>query len=66
MRNFLNTLNMANCLYVAPPLSNSVQPYKAYIGKGNNGLLVRIVLKNRWWWSLVDSSDQESANFVWT
>ena len=40
--------------------------YKAVIGKGNNGVLVRGVLKNRWWWTLADASeDQEDIHMLW-
>lgn len=40
--------------------------YKAFIGKGNNGVLVRGVLKNRWWWTLADpEEDWEGVNLLW-
>jgi hypothetical protein len=40
--------------------------YKAYIGKGNNGVLVRGVLKNRWWWTLADAEDSwEDVQMLW-
>lgn len=35
-----------------------------FIGGGNNPMLVKSVIKQRWWWSLVDSID--TANFIWT
>lgn len=38
--------------------------YKYYLGKGNNSLLVKSLLKRRFWWTEVD--DPKSANFVWT
>lgn len=40
--------------------------YKAYIGKGNNGVLVRAALKNRWWWTQADQADPwEDLNLCW-
>ncbi len=37
---------------------------KYYIGNGNNPMLVRTVLKQRWWWAAAESV--ESANLLWT
>jgi len=34
------------------------------VGKGNNALLIRAMIKNRWWWTIVDEID--SANFIWS
>lgn len=31
-----------------------VGTYKAYIGKGNNSILIKNSLKNRFWWNIVD------------
>ena len=38
--------------------------YKYYLGKGNNSLLVKSLMKRRFWWVEVD--DPKGANFVWT
>ena len=40
--------------------------YRFYVGRGNNFLLVRSVIKQRWWWSLYDQEDFEEVNFMWT
>eukprot|EP00826_Nyctotherus_ovalis_P064818 TRINITY_DN9515_c0_g2_i1.p1 TRINITY_DN9515_c0_g2~~TRINITY_DN9515_c0_g2_i1.p1 ORF type:complete len:451 (+),score=60.73 TRINITY_DN9515_c0_g2_i1:95-1447(+) len=37
---------------------------KAYIANGNNSAIVKATLKQRWWWTITDSSD--NANLVWT
>lgn len=29
--------------------------YRAYVGKGNNSILVKNSLKNRFWWIITDS-----------
>lgn len=44
----------------APPLTS----YKAYIARGNNSILVKNSLKNRFWWILVDVESE--ANLHWT
>ena len=38
--------------------------YKYYIGKGNNSMLIKSLMKRRFWWTAVD--DPKEANFVWT
>ena len=40
--------------------------YKAYICKGNNGLLVKSILKNRPWWTFKTSNEIDGCNLVWT
>lgn len=40
--------------------------YKAYICKGNNGVLVKGLLKSRPWWSVVSLAEVASANLTWT
>lgn len=41
-------------------------PYKYYIGKGNNSILVRAALKTRFWWSMGDYEEWIDYNFMWT
>jgi hypothetical protein len=38
--------------------------YKYYIGPGNNSLLIKSLMKRRFWW--VQEDDPKKANFVWT
>jgi hypothetical protein len=40
--------------------------YKFYVGKGNNSVLVRSLLKQRFWWQLHDKEEIEKCNFMWT
>jgi len=40
--------------------------YKFYVGKGNNSVMVRTLLKARFWWQLHDKEDIEKVNFMWT
>jgi hypothetical protein len=41
-------------------------PYKYYIGRGNNSILVRAALKQRFWWSMGDFDEWDDYNFMWT
>lgn len=47
------------------PPANQVT-YKYFIGKGNNGLMVRTLLKTRWWWMPTDGFEGTEVNLVWT
>lgn len=43
--------------------------YKYFIGKGNNSMMVKGLLKNRYWWTMGDyqyEGDLKNLNFVWT
>lgn len=37
--------------------------YKYIIGRGNNSILIRMCLKQRWWWT---KGSWEDFNFIWT
>lgn len=37
-----------------------------FIGRGNNSILVRSVIKQRWWWSMNEREDFLKTNFIWT
>ena len=43
-------------------------PYKYYIGRGNNSVIVRAALKNRFWWSIgdYDNGTWYDYHFMWT
>lgn len=41
------------------------KPYKIYVGGGNNSMLIKSLMKRRFWWVLVDKIT-EDVNFVWT
>ena len=49
---FLFKINFSNKVYVSLSLSDdttNTKKYKAYIGRGNNSLLVKSLLKRRFW-----------------
>lgn len=43
--------------------------YKYFVGKGNNAIMVKGLLKNRYWWvpgEAQNESDNRFINFMWT
>ena len=62
-RDFLWKVGYAQGIFVVTPPESSPS-YKAYIGGGNNSLMVRGILRRRTWWALVEKESE--ANFVWT
>ena len=62
-------VNLAHGIYDSLHLkdANSFKPeqrYKFYLGKGNNYLLVKSLLKRRFWWNAEE--DLKKSNFAWT
>jgi len=64
-REFLNKINKSNSIETKFPTS-TFPPYKYYVGRGNNSILVRACLKTRFWWSMGDLDDWGDYNFLWT
>lgn len=62
---FLKKINRSNNYDIKFPTGHFA-PYKYYIGKGNNSILVRAALKTRFWWSMGDYDEWEKYNFLWT
>ena len=62
-REFQLAICLTNRLLVYPQADLQ---YKAYVCKGNNGLLVQSILKSRPWWSLRSQNEAEGCNLVWT
>lgn len=46
-------------------ISNRPKKYKAYIAEGNNGAMIKGLIKRRFWWSIVEERTTD-CNFVWT
>jgi hypothetical protein len=53
-------VSLLNC-YAGLPSSNA--SYKAFVGKGNNSILIKNTLKNRFWWNI--SENEADANLYW-
>lgn len=64
-REFLVKINKSNSFDQKFPTA-TFPPYKYYIGRGNNSILVRAALKTRFWWSMGDFDDWSDYNFLWT
>ena len=68
LRYLYNAINNSNC-NTEPDNSKSLAPFhqnRFYVGKGNNYILVRSVIKQRWWWSVNEKEDFFNSNLVWT
>lgn len=46
-------------------MGNRPKKLKAYVGPGNNGAMIKGLLKRRFWWSIVDERTDD-CQFVWT
>lgn len=62
-------LNLAHRIFDPINLKefNTLKPenkYRFHLGKGNNYLLVKSLLKRRFWWTVEE--DAKKANFLWT
>jgi hypothetical protein len=65
---FLFKLNYSNNIYIPFELAKpdeTVPKYRAYIGRGNNSLLVKSLIKRRFWWELVEQADS-NVDFYWS
>ena len=65
-KDFMLRINLSFNLVVKAPEGKGATHYKYYLGKGNNGTLIRALMKQRWWWSQSDSKDPDDINFIWT
>ena len=66
---FIFKINYSNQIYISLQLAedlSDMRKYKVYIGKGNNSLLIKSLLKRRFWMEIVDSIEEEGINFYWT
>lgn len=66
---FIFKVNYSNNIYVSLQLSEdtvNIKRYKVYIGKGNNSLLIKSLLKRRFWLEIVDNPDEDDINFYWS
>jgi uncharacterized protein (DUF927 family) len=64
-REFLTKINKSNNNTTVFPTA-TFTPYKYYIGRGNNSILVRAALKTRFWWSMGDFEEWSDYQFLWT
>jgi hypothetical protein len=68
----LYQVNLSNGLYSDASLASpkcqfqKKTGFKAYVCKGNNGHIIKTILKKRWWWTLTDKCDPDEWDFIWT
>ncbi|CAD8199428.1 unnamed protein product [Paramecium octaurelia] len=65
-RCFINKINFSNNQCIQSPLKMDAPAYYFYVGKGNNGNLLKNLFRQRWWWQEVDTLDLNKVNMVWT
>lgn len=66
MKYLCTVVNTSNEINIDTSACNTkVGQYKFYTCKGNNAIMVRSILKQRWWWSYGDKKD-ENLNLLWT
>jgi hypothetical protein len=57
---FIFKVNFSNQIYTNIKLNHEDgihQKYRVFIGRGNNSLLVKSIIKRRFWWEVVSNSD---------
>ena len=63
-KDFLWKINFSNGLYVK--IKEEIDfPYKLYVGPGNNCLLIKGIMRRRFWWQIVDKPTDDT-NFLWS
>ena len=68
-RDYLQVINFSNNLFVNIPPEKNAYSYRCHVGKGNNQMLIKSLLKIRWWWNIVELKNYENIpnlNFLWT
>lgn len=66
---FIFKINYSNKIYISLQLADdnyNIKKYKVFIGKGNNSLLIKSLLKRRFWLEIVDNEDDEDISFYWS
>ena len=65
-RDFTAQINFSNNILCIQNQGRPSPVYKYYIGKGNNSHLLKMAMKQRWWWTQGESMEDENLNFLWT
>jgi len=70
LRLFYSQINKENRIRIDTnknTLANSTNPIiKYFVGIGNNGALVKTIMKERWWWTQAENSSVPGLNILWT
>ena len=63
-KDFLWKINFTNGIYVR--IKDEIEvPYKMFVGRGNNSMLIKGIARRRPWWQIVDKISSDT-NMVWT
>lgn len=66
----LAKINFSNMLFVTPlQRARPHQIYKYHVMKGNNHMVIKNALKQRWWWQsteIGDNKNYDNINFLWS
>ncbi|EGR31979.1 tubulin-tyrosine ligase family protein, putative [Ichthyophthirius multifiliis] len=65
-KDFISSIAFQNSIFVEAPSDKNYPLYKAYVGKGNNSQLIRMIFKKRTWWTLTDQKEDSIINILWT
>ncbi|CAD8122582.1 unnamed protein product [Paramecium sonneborni] len=65
-RCFINKINFSNNQCICCPPKLEVPSYFYYVGKGNNGSLIKNMFRQRWWWQEIETLDITKVNMSWT
>lgn len=57
-------MNFSNQIYRNLDTNTYDEPVLYFVGKGNNHVLIRSIMKKRFWWK--ETKEMDKANFVWT
>lgn len=68
---FIFKVNYSNMIYVDLALTKAddigrIPKYKVYIGRGNNSLLVKSIIKRRFWWQVTHNINDSDIDFYWS
>lgn len=68
---FIFKVNYSNMIYVDLALTKAddigrIPKYKVYIGRGNNSLLVKSIIKRRFWWQVTHNINESDIDFYWS
>ena len=65
-KEFMLKMNFSFHVSVKVPVEKTFTAYKYFLGKGNNSIMLKSMMKTRWWWVQTDSKDAGDLNFMWT
>jgi len=57
-------INFANGVYRELDIQKYDEPFKIFVGNGNNSNLIKSIIKKRFWFDV--TKNREEAHFVWT